>query len=55
MAGLMMVGGFLLAIGGIAAWSKAAACLVAGLVPFVAGGMEHRRTRATQSTNDTAR
>jgi hypothetical protein len=48
MGATMLIGGFLLAIVGIAALSKAVACIVAGSLMFVAGGMEYRRTRRRQ-------
>ena len=39
----MLVGGFVLAIIGIALWSVPAALTVAGIVMFAAGGLELRR------------
>ena len=44
-AQLVMTAGFLLAIAGIAQLSYAAACMVAGVVGFLAGGLEHRYRR----------
>lgn len=38
-----LLGGFLLAIGGLASLSIPVACIVAGLTLFVAGGLELRR------------
>jgi len=45
MAGAFQVVGFLLVIGGIAAWSWPAACVVAGVTLFVAGGLEQAQRR----------
>lgn len=41
-AALMLVG-FGLAVTGIALWSVPAACVVAGVVLFLCGGLEYRR------------
>jgi len=35
--------GFVLVVIGVGLWSVPAACVVAGLVLFVAGGLEHAR------------
>lgn len=35
--------GFVLVVAGLAAWSVPAACVVAGLVLFIAGGLEQAR------------
>lgn len=43
MAGALMVLGFVLAVTGIALWSVPVACVVAGVVLFLAGGLEYRR------------
>lgn len=43
MAAGFQIAGFLLTIGGIAAWSWPAACVVAGVTLFVAGGVEQAR------------
>lgn len=43
MAGALMIGGFALAVTGIALWSVPAACVIAGIVLFVCGGLEYRR------------
>lgn len=40
--------GFLLTVVGVACWSIPAACIVAGVVLFVAGGMDQAQRRAGQ-------
>lgn len=43
MALAFMVGGFVLAVVGIALWSVPAACVIAGVVLFVSGGLDYSR------------
>jgi hypothetical protein len=43
LAAAFQIVGFLLAVAGVAAWSGPAACVVAGVVLFVAGGREQAR------------
>jgi len=43
MAEAFLIGGFLLAVIGVGLWSVPAACIVAGVVMFIAGGREMAR------------
>jgi len=45
MAVAFQIVGFLLTLVGIAAWSWPAACVVAGVTLFVAGGLEQAQRR----------
>lgn len=42
-ATVFQIVGFLLAVAGVAAFSRPAACIAAGIVLFVAGGREQAR------------
>lgn len=43
LANMFIIVGFLLALLGIGLWSVPAACLVAGIILFVAGGLDQAR------------
>lgn len=45
MSEAFMVAGFVFTVVGIGLWSVPAACVVAGIVLFVSGGLAARRTK----------